>query len=93
MDFSFEWDPDKAFRNLAKHGVTFDEASTAFLDPLSLEAPDVDHSLHEERFVLMGYSYRHRLLVVIYTERADAVRIISAREATRSERKMYETGH
>jgi hypothetical protein len=89
---TFEWDQNKAFQNLVKHGVTFDEASTAFTDPLSLKSPDPDHSLHEERFILIGHSYQQRLLVVVYVERADVVRIISAREATRSEKRMYEEG-
>ena len=75
---TFEWDARKAATNLRKHGVTFDEASTAFADPLSLTVPDPDHSIEEDRFVLLGLSYRGRLLVVVHTERGDNIRIISA---------------
>lgn len=86
----FEWDPDKASHNLAKHGVTFEEAQTAFADTLFLAFEDPNHSSEEQRFLLMGHSDRGRLLVVAYTERRARVRLISAREATRRERKAYE---
>jgi uncharacterized protein len=89
---TFEWDARKAAANRRKHGVTFDEASTAFADPLSLTIPDPDHSIEEDRFVLLGLSCRGRLLVVVHTERDDNIRIISARRATRSERIQHEEG-
>ena len=90
MALLFEWDPKKARRNLKTHGVSFDEASTAFRDPLSVTIADPLHSEDEERFVLIGQSHRHRLLVVIHTERGDRIRIISARLATTRERLRYE---
>jgi uncharacterized protein len=88
----FEWDAAKAEQNLAKHGVSFEEATTALRDPLSATGVDPDHSFGEERFVTFGVSSRGRLLVVAHTEREDIIRIISAREATRPERKIYEEG-
>ncbi|HEX8271211.1 MAG TPA: BrnT family toxin [Longimicrobiaceae bacterium] len=90
MDLRFEWDPVKAEMNARKHGITFTEASTAFSDPLSLTIPDPDHSEREERFLLLGRSSSGRLLVVTHTERGEAVRIISARAASRRERRDYE---
>ncbi len=69
MDLSFEWDPAKAAQNLAKHGVSFAEAESAFADPLSLEMPDREHSAGEQRFLLIGHSHRQRLIVVVYTEK------------------------
>ena len=92
MDPSFEWDPDKASGNLTKHGVSFAEAQTVFLDPLALDAPDPDHSWNEGRSLVVGRSFQGRLLVVAYTERRATIRIISAREATRGERRAYEHG-
>ena len=86
----FEWDTDKAKRNVEIHGVTFDEASTVFKDPFSLTIYDPLHSEEEDRFVLIGNSFKNRLLVVIHTERCDNIRIISARKATKNERKYYE---
>ena len=86
----FEWDPDKARANLAKHRVSFEEAMGAFLDPLSITILDPDHSESEDRFVLMGRSAAGRLLVVIHTDRGNVIRIISARRATRRERRTYE---
>ncbi len=86
----FEWDPNKARRNLEIHGVSFDEASTAFRDTLSLTIHDPLHSDEEDRFVLIGNSNRNRLLVVVHTERGEKIRIVSARKATRKERKQYE---
>jgi uncharacterized protein len=86
----FEWNPRKSATNFRKHGVSFDEAATVFKDDLSLTGDDPEHSLIEERFVTFGVSGAGRLLVVFYTERGDRIRIISARPATRSERKMYE---
>jgi len=87
----FEWDPQKAKSNLEKHGVSFEEASTAFEDPLSLTISDPLHSIDEERMVLIGMSHRDRALVVVHTEREDNIRIISAKKATRKERKNYES--
>lgn len=88
----FEWDSDKAEKNFRKHGVSFEEASTAFGDDLSLTGKDPDHSAGEARFITFGMSAAGRLLVVSHTERKDKIRIISARPATRAERKFYENG-
>lgn len=90
MPLSFEWDEPKARTNLAKHGVSFEEATTVFGDPLSLAIPDPAHSQTEERFIILGHSHRQKLLVVVHTERSDNIRIISARPASRRERKNYE---
>jgi uncharacterized protein len=90
MPLSFEWDENKAKSNLAKHDVGFDEASTVFGDALSLTIPDPDHSQAEDRFIIIGNSHRGKLLVVVHTERGDNIRLISARRASRRERKTYE---
>ena len=90
MSLQFTWDPQKAASNLRKHRVGFPEAATAFADPLSLTIPDPDHSVGEERFVLIGQSDRRRLVVVAHVERGTMIRIISARLATRRERTTYE---
>ena len=92
LGLSFDWDPEKAARNLAKHRVTFGEAASVFADRLSLTVPDPRHSIGEERLALLRLSSRGRLLVVVHTEREDIIRIISARAATRRERRMYEEG-
>ncbi len=92
MALSFVWDPAKAAANLRKHGVSFPEATTAFADPNSLTALDPDHSDSEERLILLGASTRGQLLVVVHTERGDTIRLISARKATRKERKTHEEG-
>jgi uncharacterized DUF497 family protein len=86
----FEWNPEKARRNLKKHGVSFDEAVTAFYDPLSATFDDPDHSDEEQRYITIGFSSQGRLLVVGHTERGEIVRIISARRATAHERKKHE---
>lgn len=86
----FNWDASKATINEAKHGVSFDEAATAFDDPLFLAFADPDHSNAEQRFILLAQSNQKHLLVVSYTERGPGIRLISARLATRSERKTYE---
>jgi uncharacterized protein len=86
----FEWDPDKAKENLEIHGVSFDEASTAFRDTLSLAIYDPLHSEEEDRFVLIGNSHKDRLLVVVHTERGDNIRLISARKVSKKEREQYE---
>jgi len=88
----FEWDPRKARLNLRKHSVSFEEATIAFRDPLSVTAPDPDHSISEHRFVTFGVSSKGRLLTIFHTERAESIRIISARRATKEERKIYEEG-
>jgi uncharacterized protein len=93
LALEFEWDPRKAATNLAKHQVSFEEAATVFGDPLGRIVADPRHSTIEERFVLLGISRRRRLLAVMYTERADVVRIISARRATRPEKRDYEEIH
>ena len=90
MGLSFEWDVNKATANQGKHGVSFDEAATAFGDPLSVTILDPDHSSDEERFILIGYTYLGSLLVVVHTERGQRIRIISARQATANERREYE---
>ncbi|MEX2244545.1 MAG: BrnT family toxin [Fimbriimonadaceae bacterium] len=87
---TFEWDDKKAATNVRKHGVSFEEAATAFRDPLYLVFADPDHSIKEGRFLLFGVSEERRLLVVSYTQREKSIRLVSAREATRRERKSYE---
>ena len=88
---TFEWDPQKAESNIEKHGVSFEEASTVFRDPLSLSIDDPLHSTGEVRMVQIGSSHKNRLLVVVHTERGDNIRIISARKATKEERNNYES--
>ena len=88
----FEWDPDKAGRNLAKHGVSFHEAATVFGDPLAITFFDPDHSEQEDRYLTFGHSSDGRLIVVSHTEREERTRIISARRMTPNERKSYEEG-
>ena len=92
MPYQFEWDANKAAANLRKHGVSFDEAVTAFGDPLSVLLPDPDHSTGEERYLVMGTSTQGRLLVVAFVERPPQTRIISARLATNREHHNYEEG-
>ncbi len=86
----FEWDPNKARKNIKVHGLSFDEACTAFKDTLSLTIYDPLHSDKEDRFILIGNSSKNRLVVIVHTERGDKIRIISARVATKNERKQYE---
>lgn len=90
MPLEYEWDPDKAERNVSKHGVSFTEAATVFGDWLSMTFPDPDHSHVEERFITIGLSNQGHLLVISHTDREDRIRIISARKTTRHERKFYE---
>jgi uncharacterized DUF497 family protein len=91
MALTFEWDEDKARANLKKHRVSFEEATSVFSDPLAMALPDDDHSVGELREIVIGHSIRDRVLLVSYTERGrHRVRIISARIATRHERKDYE---
>jgi uncharacterized DUF497 family protein len=89
---TYEWDPAKAAANLRKHGVSFEEAASVFLDPVALTFSDPDHSEYEERLLTIGRSARHRVLFVAHTERGERVRIISARQATRGEQDQYEEG-
>ena len=93
MPIRFEWDPSKDRRNRRKHRIGFDEASTVFQDALSISIPDPD-SEDEERWVILGMSHRHRVLVVVHTERDEgqSIRIISARQADPGERRSYEEG-
>ncbi|MFO7568489.1 MAG: BrnT family toxin [Smithellaceae bacterium] len=86
----FEWDQKKAKNNLKTHDISFDEASTAFGDVLSLVIYDPLHSADEDRFVLIGHSHKNRLLVIVHTERGNIIRIISARKATQKEKEQYE---
>ena len=87
---NFEWDPGKARINLRKHGVSFPEAGTVFGDDLAITVPDPDHSDDEQRYITIGWSDHRRLLIVSHTDRGDQIRMISARELTKSERKAYE---
>ena len=89
-ELRFEWDPRKAATNRTKHGVSFEEASSVFGDPLGLIVDDPRHSRGEKRHVLLGSSERHRLLAVMFTVREDVIRVISARKVTRRERNNYE---
>ncbi len=87
----FEWDGDKAAKNRTKHNVSFEEAVTVFYDPLAATFDDPDHSQGERRLITVGSSSQGHLLVVCHTERRGAVRLISARRATRHERKRHES--
>ena len=86
----YEWDAEKASANLRKHGVSFEDAVTVFLNPLAMTYEDPDHSADEQREVTIGHTIRQRLVFVSHCERGDRIRIISARLATRSERRQYE---
>ena len=88
----YEWNAGKAKANIQKHGVSFDEAATVFLDPLALTFPDPDPSGGEEREITIGYTAGHKVVFVSHCQRGSRVRIISARKATRRERKQYEEG-
>ena len=89
----FEWDENKAVSNYKKHGVTFEEAKTVFGDSFALIIDDPKHSDREARFLIIGYSLRYRVLIVVFVEKTDDhIRIISARPATARERRMYEQG-
>jgi len=92
MSLSFEWDEGKASGNLAKHGVSFSEASTVFADSLSRTIPDPLHSHDEGRFIIVGESSEGHTLVVAHTHRGEVIRIISARKAAPRERRDYERG-
>ncbi|MEI7852031.1 MAG: BrnT family toxin [Kiritimatiellales bacterium] len=88
--FAFEWNEEKALTNITKHGVSFEEASTVLSDDHSITIYDEAHSSDEDRYIDIGLSISNRLLVVVYTERMDHIRIISARQATGAERRLYE---
>lgn len=90
MAIPFEWDEEKAGINLEKHKVDFDEAKSVFGDPFSITVDDPDHSEEERRFIDIGKSASKKLLIVVYTERGNKIRIISCRKATPAERKKYE---
>jgi uncharacterized DUF497 family protein len=87
---TFEWDPAKEKANRRKHGVAFRDAISAFMDPLSVTIPDPDHSMIEERLLLLGENHKGHLLVVSHTDREGRIRIISVRKADRRERREYE---
>ena len=90
MSLTFEWDSRKARSNLSKHGVSFETASTVFGDIFSLTIPDPDHSMTERRYITIGRAFNEKLIVVVHTDRGDNIRIISARGASRRERKQFE---
>ena len=90
MGLKFEWDKRKAVLNIKKHGVSFENAATAFGDPLSVTIHDPKHSDDEDRFLLLGETQDKKLVVVAHTDRKDTIRLINARPATRQERKDYE---
>jgi uncharacterized protein len=86
----FEWDDQKAVENIAKHGVTFGEATEVFYDPNAVEGVDIEHSFDEARFVIIGYSTSRMLFVVFAERHGNLIRIVSARPPTASERELYE---
>lgn len=88
----YEWDAEKARRNLQKHGVTFEDAAAVFLDPLAVTFPDPDHSSGEDREITIGRSSKHQVIFVSHCQRGNRLRIIGARKTTRRERKQYEEG-
>ena len=90
MALVFEWDDKKAETNLRKHNISFEEASTVFGDDLSITIEDPLHSQDENRYILIGQSIHSRTLVVIHLEKTDSIRIISARRATKKEKRFYE---
>jgi hypothetical protein len=93
MEPTFEWNAKKARRNLRKHGVSFEEAKSVFLDPLSITVADPAQTVTEDRFVDIGTSAQGRVLVVVYTERGSNIRLISCRKATSMEVRAYEQGY
>ena len=90
MSLRFDWDPNKAEANLAKHEISFEEAMTVFADPLARIFPDEEHSVDELREIIIGHSAGHQLILLNFTSIDDWVRIFSTRKATRRERKDYE---
>ncbi|OAD19518.1 protein containing DUF497 [Candidatus Thiomargarita nelsonii] len=89
MKLKFEWNQNKAAKNIGKHRVSFDEAATIFDDPMFLTVVDEEHSVDEERYISIGLSRHGRLLMVAHTDRQGQIRIISARKATKKEEKFY----
>jgi uncharacterized protein len=89
-DVEFAWDPDKAAANFRKHGVSFEDASSVFRNALAKVLPDPTHSEQEHRSLILGHSAGGRLLLVVFTESDDKIRIISARDASARERREYE---
>ena len=89
-EHDYEWDAAKARQNITRHGVSFEEASSVFDDPLLVTYPDTIHSIQEVRYISVGYSKHGKLLLVVHTDRENKVRIVSSRKATRQERKAYE---
>ncbi|MFL6277410.1 MAG: BrnT family toxin [Blastocatellia bacterium] len=92
MSLTFEWDEQKAEQNLEKHGLSFQQAAEVFSDPLSAMIPDSTHSERENRLLAIGQSANGQVLLVVFTERGERIRIISARPATRPETRIYEEG-
>ena len=88
--YKFEWDEKKAEKNLLKHSISFEEASSVFFDDFARTFADIVHSNGELREIIFGYSNNNRLLIVSFTQRSDFIRIISARKVTKNERKLYE---
>ncbi len=88
----YEWNFDKAAANLDKHGVSFEDAATVFLDPLAITFSDPDHSIEERREITIGHTIDQELIFVAHSDRGEAIRIISARRLTRKERRQYEKG-
>jgi uncharacterized DUF497 family protein len=89
-DIEFVWDKSKALLNKRKHGISFEEAQTVFYDENAIEYFDPDHSETEDRFIMMGFGFKLRILIVCYcTRKGDVIRIISARKATRNEAENY----
>jgi len=93
MDLNFEWDEEKAKKNLRNHQVSFEEAKVVFKDPFLITYPDPKHSIGEQRYLNIGLSARGQVLIVVHTERGEKIRIISCRKATTSERRDYEEGN
>ena len=89
MQTQFEWHEHKAALNSKKHGISFEEASTVFFDEFALLINDPEHSLDEERFILLGISQQQQILVVVHCLRGSNIRIISARRATKNEQRQY----
>jgi uncharacterized DUF497 family protein len=89
----FEWDRNKAASNLKKHGISFPEAATVFGDPLSITFPDPEHSIDESRYITIGLSINRKIIILAHADRENRIRIISARLATRKERRFYEEGN
>ena len=87
---NFEWDPNKAAANFEKHGVTFESATTVFLDPLAATYPDPDHSDDEHREITLGHTMKQELVFVAHVQRQERIRIISARRLTMPELRQYE---